>query len=109
MKTPVHPGAVLREDVLADLGLSVREAASRLGISVATLGRVLRGQAPLRANLVLRLEGAGVGTARAGLAMQLAHDLAVQPENGPPTVQRLTRMHDGTDRAGQAVDSVRRD
>lgn len=33
MKTPVHPGEILREDVLADLGLSVGEAASRLGIS----------------------------------------------------------------------------
>ena len=33
MKTPVHPGEILREDVLAELGLSVSEAASRLGIS----------------------------------------------------------------------------
>ena len=33
MKAPVHPGEILREEVLADLGLSVGEAASRLGIS----------------------------------------------------------------------------
>ncbi len=31
MRNPVHPGEVLREDVLADLGLGVAEAASRLG------------------------------------------------------------------------------
>jgi antitoxin HigA-1 len=37
METPVHPGEILREDVLADLGLSVGEAASRLGISRVTL------------------------------------------------------------------------
>ena len=36
MKNPVHPGEILREDVLADLGLSVGEAASRLGISRVT-------------------------------------------------------------------------
>ena len=28
MRNPVHPGEVLREDVLADLGLGVAEAAS---------------------------------------------------------------------------------
>jgi len=42
MKSPVHPGAVLREDVLSDLGLGVGEAASRLGISRVTLSRVLK-------------------------------------------------------------------
>ena len=39
MKSPVHPGEILREDVLADLGLSVGDAASRLGISRVTLSR----------------------------------------------------------------------
>lgn len=29
MKKPVHPGAVLREDVLSELGLTVGEAADR--------------------------------------------------------------------------------
>ena len=73
MKTPVHPGEILREDVLADLGLSVGEAASRLGISRVTLSRVLHGHARISPNLAVRLEEAGVGTARAWLAMQSAH------------------------------------
>ena len=33
INNPVHPGEILREDVLADLGLIVGEAATRLGIS----------------------------------------------------------------------------
>ena len=41
MNDPVHPGEILREDVLAELGLSVGEAASRLGVSRVTLSRVL--------------------------------------------------------------------
>ncbi len=56
MKTPVHPGEILREDVLADLGLSVGEAASRLGISRVTLSRVLHGHARVSPNLAVRLE-----------------------------------------------------
>ncbi len=32
MKNPSHPGELLREDVIKELGLSVNEAAERLGI-----------------------------------------------------------------------------
>lgn len=86
---PVHPGEVLREDVLADLGLSVGEAAPRLGTSRVTLSRVLHGHARISPNLAVRLEEAEVGTARAWLAMQSAHDLAVAPTAGVPKVSRL--------------------
>lgn len=90
MKTPVHPGELLREDVLADLGLGVGEAASRLGISRVALSRVLHGHARISPNLAVRLEEAGVGTARAWLAMQSAHDLAVERAAGSPRVRRLS-------------------
>ncbi len=90
MKTPVHPGELLREDVLADLGLGVGEAASRLGISRVALSRVLHGHARVSPNLAVRLEEAGVGTARAWLAMQSAHDLAVERAAGSPRVRRLS-------------------
>ena len=36
MKNPVHPGEILREDVIGELGISVGEAASRLGVSRVT-------------------------------------------------------------------------
>ena len=77
------------EDVLGDLGLSVGEAASRLGISRVTLSRVLHGHARVSPNLAVRLEEAGVGTARAWLAMQSAHDLAAERAAGLPKVRRL--------------------
>ena len=35
MKNPVHPGAIPREDVLVELGLSVSEAAERLAMQSA--------------------------------------------------------------------------
>jgi addiction module HigA family antidote len=90
MKTPVHPGELLREDVLAELGLGVGEAASRLGISRVALSRVLHGHARISPNFAVRLEEAGVGTARAWLAMQSAHDLAVERAAGSPKVRRLS-------------------
>jgi addiction module HigA family antidote len=89
MKNPVHPGEILREDVLADLGLTVAEAASRLGVSRVTLSRVLHAHARISPNLAVRLEEAGVGTARAWLALQSAHDLAAERASGRPSVRRL--------------------
>jgi addiction module HigA family antidote len=89
MKNPVHPGEILRHDVLDDLGLSVVEAADRLGVSRVTLSRVLHGHARVSPNLAIRLEQAGVSTARAWLAMQSAYDLARERAAGVPDVQPL--------------------
>ncbi|MEL6711414.1 MAG: HigA family addiction module antitoxin, partial [Pseudomonadota bacterium] len=44
MKNPPHPGELLYEDVITDLGLSVTEAADQLGMSRVALSRVLHGQ-----------------------------------------------------------------
>ena len=35
MKNPVHPGAIVRENCLKPLGLSVTEGAKRLGMQLA--------------------------------------------------------------------------
>ena len=92
MKKPVHPGAILREDVLAYVDLSVSEVAARLGVSRVTLSRVIHEHARISPNLAVRLEAAGVGTARAWLAMQTACDLADERAAGIPKVRRLNTV-----------------
>ena len=89
MKKPVHPGAILREDVLSELEISIAEAAKRLGVSRVTLSRVVHEHARLSPNLALRLEAAGVGTARAWLALQTAKDLADEKAAGLPKVKKF--------------------
>jgi addiction module HigA family antidote len=76
MKNPPHPGAIIGEDVLGELGLTVAEAAARLGVSRVTLSRVIHGHSGVSPNLAIRLERAGAGTARAWLALQTNYDLA---------------------------------
>ena len=44
MKNPPHPGSIIGEDVLGELGLTVAEAAARLGVSRVTLSRVIHGR-----------------------------------------------------------------
>ena len=41
---PVHPGTILRDDVLPALNISVSAAARELGLSRQTLHRILAGQ-----------------------------------------------------------------
>ncbi len=82
MFNPPHPGSVLRDSVV-ELGLSVTEAASRLGVSRVALSRVLNGRAAISPSLAVRLEAAGVSTARMWIAMQAAYDLAQAQKNKP--------------------------
>jgi len=89
MKNPPHPGELLREDVINELGLSVKDVAEHLKMSRVSLSRVLNKHAAISLDLALRLEMAGMSTARAWLAMQLNYDLAQARKHRQPTIERL--------------------
>lgn len=74
-RPPTHPGAVLREDVLPALGLTVTATARALGVTRQALHNVLSERAAVSAAMALRLGklcGNGPGL---WLSMQVAHDL----------------------------------
>jgi antitoxin HigA-1 len=74
-RPPIHPGEIVREEVLPALGLSVSEAARRLGISRQQLHRVLACTHPITTEMALRigkLAGNGPGL---WLRMQQEYDL----------------------------------
>ena len=52
---PIHPGEILREDVLPALRLSVTDAAKQLGIARQTLHRILAEQAAVTPEMAVRL------------------------------------------------------
>ena len=92
MKNPVYPGAVIREDFLKELGISVSDASRKLGVSRVALSRVLNGKAALTPNLALRLEFAGIGNARLWLDMQTAYELAQARSKEAPRVEPLVAL-----------------
>ena len=74
-RSPIHPGEILREDVLPSLGLSISDAARRLNISRQQLHRVLACTHPITIEMALRIgkfAGNGPGI---WLRMQQAYDL----------------------------------
>ncbi|MBW8876239.1 MAG: HigA family addiction module antidote protein [Acidobacteria bacterium] len=54
-RPPTHPGAILREDVLPALSLSVSEAARQLRVTRQTLHRVLAGKSGVSPEMAVRL------------------------------------------------------
>ncbi len=72
---PVHPGEILREDVLPALRINISEAARQLGVSRQTLYRILAGTHSITPEMALRLGkfcGNGPGL---WLRMQQRYDL----------------------------------
>lgn len=76
MKNPPHPGEIIREDVIAELNLSVTKAASILGVRRATLSDLLNGRSSLSAEMALRLEKAFGVSMDLLLKMQAGYDAA---------------------------------
>lgn len=76
MSDPVHPGAIVREDCLKPLGLSVTEGARRLGVGRQTLSNLVNEKASVSVEMAYRLSKAFGSTPETWLGMQLAFDLA---------------------------------
>ena len=74
---PVHPGEVLREDVLPETGLSVAAAARALGVSRQMLHGILQGQRPISALMSIRLARLFGSSPEFWMRLQAAYDLKV--------------------------------
>lgn len=92
MKTPPHPGLSVRHDCLEPLGLSVTEAAKRLGVSRKQLSDVLNGHSGISPEMAIRLDKAFGGGADTWFRLQAAYDLAQAMKRANDIkVERITR------------------
>jgi addiction module HigA family antidote len=87
MHNPAHPGEVLRE-YLSE-GLTVTDAARRLGVTRQALSALLNGRAGVSAEMALRLSQALRTSAEMWLSMQVTYDLWLARQNPPPKVGRI--------------------
>jgi addiction module HigA family antidote len=74
-RKPTHPGAVLREDVLPELGWTQIEFANRLMVSRQTVSQLLHEEKAVTAEMAIRISSAVGGTPESWLGMQQAVDL----------------------------------
>lgn len=72
---PAHPGAILRDDILPALNLTVSEAARQLGVSRQMLHSILAERSAVSPEMAVRLGRFCGNGAAFWLRMQAAHDL----------------------------------
>ena len=83
-RKPTHPGAILREDILPELGMSQTELARRLSVSRLTVSDLIHEKRALSADMAMRLARLLDTTPESWLAMQQALDLwELENERGP--------------------------
>jgi addiction module HigA family antidote len=84
-RAPSHPGALLREVVLPELGITQGEFANRLGVSRRTVSEILNEHRPVTPDMAIRLgkllgNGAGIW-----LRMQQTVDVWMLEQQGDYT------------------------
>ncbi len=75
-KAPKHPGRILQDQYLSDLGMNGSQLATALQVSGDQISTVLRGQAAIDADLSIRLGLYFSKEPNYWLNLQQAHDLA---------------------------------
>ena len=87
-RKPTHPGEILREDVIKPLGLTVTEAAKRLGVARKTLSALINCKASMSPEMAVRVSKATKTSPESWLYMQARLDLWIA-EQKPPRVEEL--------------------
>jgi addiction module HigA family antidote len=90
---PVHPGEILREDLMKPLGLTVSGLARDLKVSVHRMRGMVNGRRSINADVALRLSRYFGNTAEFWINLQTAYDLSVTIQSSASRIEREVRPH----------------
>src|SRR5579863_8314915 len=88
---PVHPGEIIKQDILPSAGLSVTAAAKALGVSRQMLHDILAERKPLSAVMCLRVSRLFGGSPEIWMRLQAAYDLK-RAELDKQVMRRIARI-----------------
>ena len=75
MHNPPHPGEVIKELCLEPLGISITDAAQKLGVSQKTLSELVNGRSGISPEMAIRLSIAFETSPESWLNQQMMYDL----------------------------------
>jgi addiction module HigA family antidote len=75
MRSPAHPGNIIKEDYLIPLSITVKDMAEALGVSRKTLSKIINERGSITPDMALRLSRAFDTSADFWLNMQKNYDL----------------------------------
>jgi antitoxin HigA-1 len=85
---PVHPGEILREDLMAPLGLSINRLARDLRVPVTRMSEIVNGRRSITADTALRLAQYFGTTPELWINLQGAYDLDVATRASAEQIKR---------------------
>jgi addiction module HigA family antidote len=85
---PVHPGEILREDLMKPLGLSINALARDLRVPVTRVSEIVNGRRSITADTALRLARYFGNTPQFWLNLQATHDLEVATRRSVAQIER---------------------
>jgi len=104
-RTPSHPGAVLRDEFLGELGIPQTELAAKLGIPVQRINEIVNGKRGITPETAWLFAAAFGTTPEFWMNLQAVHDLACSrptrtvPRLGAQTAARVAgRLHESSRR-----------
>ena len=90
MKKPPHPGRIVRQECIEPFGLTITDAASRLGVTRQAHKNVVNGKAGISPEMSIRLSKAFGSSPEVWLGMQMEYDLAqAEKHAGEIKVRRI--------------------
>lgn len=88
---PVHPGEIIREDILPEVNLSVTATAKALGVSRQMLHDILAGRKPLSAIMCMKVSRLFGSTPEFWMRLQAEYDLKKAGQD-KKTMARVARI-----------------
>ena len=88
---PVHPGEIIKQDILPSVGLSVTAAAKALGVSRQMLHDILAERKPLSAVMCLKVARMFGSTPEFWMRLQAEYDLKKAAQN-KKVMERVARI-----------------
>lgn len=85
---PIHPGEILNEDFLVEMGLSQYRLAKGLGVPPRRINEIVHGKRSITADTALRLARFFGTTAEFWLNLQAHYDLEVQRDESGERIAR---------------------
>ena len=88
---PIHPGEIIREEVLVPLDMSVNQLAKSLAIDTARLNEIVRGRRGITADTALRLARYLGASPEFWLKLQVHYELRVARQAKQKEIERAVR------------------
>ena len=91
MLTPIHPGEIIREEILTPLDMSVNQLAKHLAVDAARLNEIVRGRRGITADTALRLARYLGTTPEFWLKLQIHYELRVAKQTKLPAIKQAVK------------------